>query len=103
MSEKVQHDIPSWLQKANHDLITADRVISIEPIILDIACFRCQQVIEKFLKAYLIFQGQNVGRTHNLIFLLPECVKYNSKLDEVKTYYSMAVEVKKLVENLISI
>lgn len=129
MSENDQHDVPSWLKKANIDLITVNWLVLIEPVILDTACFHCQQAIEKFLKAFLIYRGENVGRTHNLEFLLSECLNYNSefasfdlrpfavfavdirypessinpKIDEVKDYYTIAVAVKKLVEKLISI
>lgn len=55
MSENDQHDVPSWLKKANIDLITVNWLVLIEPVILDTACFHCQQAIEKFLKAFLIY------------------------------------------------
>jgi len=46
-------------------------------MILDSACFHCQQAIEKFLKAFLAFHGQEIERTHNIIFLLSECSNYD--------------------------
>jgi len=71
--------INEWLDKAENDLIAAQRLLEIEPMILDTACFHCQQAIEKFLKAFLIYHGWDIERTHNVIFLLEEC----SKLDPV--------------------
>jgi len=56
--------IESWLGKEEHDLLSARRFLEIEPVILDNACFHCQQAIGKFLKAFLVFQGRDIGRTH---------------------------------------
>ncbi len=35
--------INAWLLKAEHDMISAERLLEIEPMILDNACFHCQQ------------------------------------------------------------
>jgi HEPN domain-containing protein len=69
--------VNSWINKAEHDLISAQRLIEIEPMILDNACFHCQQAIEKLLKAFLIYRGQEVERTHNIIFLLSQCANFD--------------------------
>lgn len=45
------------LKKAEHDLIAASMIIDLNPIILDIACFHCQQAVEKLLKTFLLFNG----------------------------------------------
>lgn len=52
--------VESWLNKAEHDLMSAQRLIEIAPMILDNACFHCQQAMEKCLKAYLIYNGQEI-------------------------------------------
>jgi HEPN domain-containing protein len=69
--------IESWNQKAEHDLMSAQRLLEIEPMILDNACFHCQQAIEKYLKAFLIFHGLDIERTHNIIFLLSQCANFD--------------------------
>lgn len=125
MSPELQSYIKGWLEKANNDLISAQRLIEIEPMILDNACFHCQQAIEKYLKAFLIFKGKDIERTHNINFLLIECVQYDNsfndidvkninafavqirypddtimpELPEAKEYYQIALEVKKIVLN----
>ena len=98
-------------------------VIEHQPLILDTACFHCQQAAEKFLKAFLIFKGQDIAKTHNIKFLLEESAKLDSdfegidiknlnvfavdirypddyimpELDETKDYLRIALEIKQLV------
>jgi HEPN domain-containing protein len=43
MSGDMKEYIAGWLSKADHDIISAQRLIEIEPMILDYACFHCQQ------------------------------------------------------------
>lgn len=77
MTPALKAYIEGWLKKADHDIISAQRLLEIEPMILDSACFHCQQAIEKCLKAFLAYHGQEIERTHNIIFLLSECSNYD--------------------------
>jgi len=123
MTPALKAYIESWLSKAGHDLLSAQRLLEIEPMILDNACFHCQQAIEKCLKAFLVYHGRDIERTHNIIFLLSECANFDSvfasidpkninayavqgrypdsnlipTIDEAKSYYLLAVQVKNLV------
>src|SRR5690349_23405216 len=83
MTPALRAYIESWLSKANHDLLSAQRLIEIEPMILDNACFHCQQAIEKYLKAFLIYHNCDIQRTHNVIFLLSECARFDPVFSEV--------------------
>jgi HEPN domain-containing protein len=47
MTPALKSYIESWLDKAGHDLMSAPRLLEIEPMILDNACFHSQQAIEK--------------------------------------------------------
>ena len=60
MTPALKAYIESWLEKAQHDLDSAQRLIEIEPMILDNACFHSQQAIEKYLKAYLIYHSEDI-------------------------------------------
>jgi HEPN domain-containing protein len=123
MSPIVTNYIKAWLEKAEHDVISAQRLLEIEPIILDNACFHCQQAIEKYLKAYLIYNGVEVERTHDIIFLLSQCADFDQifreidplninvyavkgryphnaimpELEEAQQYYQLALQVRELV------
>jgi HEPN domain-containing protein len=71
MTPALKTFIESWLSKAGHDLVSAQRLLEIEPVILDNACFHCQQAIEKYLKAFLVYNGRDIERTHNIISSCP--------------------------------
>lgn len=123
MTPALKTYIESWLNKAEHDLLSAQRLLEIEPMILDNACFHCQQAIEKCLKAFLVYHGRDIERTHNIIFLLSECANFDPvfaavdpmninayavqgrypdsnlipTIDEAKSYYRLVLQVRNLV------
>jgi HEPN domain-containing protein len=55
---EVLEMLRQWVRKAEHDLEAA------KPY--DTACFHCQQVVEKYLKALLTRLGIPAPRTHDL-------------------------------------
>ena len=78
MTPALKTYIEPWLNKSEHDLMSAQRLLEIESVILDNACFHRQQAIEKSLKAFLIFHGCDIERTHNIIFLLSQCANFDN-------------------------
>ena len=123
MMSALERYVHAWLQKAENDLQSAQRLLEIEPLILDTACFHCQQATEKYLKAFLVYHDIEVEKTHDVIFLLKECSMIDavfSTIDpininifavharypddsivptptEAKRYYQLALQVKTLV------
>ncbi len=117
--------IKQWLLKANEDLLVVNKLTEIEIVATSSVCFHCQQAVEKFLKAYLIANGIDIKKTHNIEFLLSECsdldkdfigidpkelsdfgvdARYPGDLyipEEWETleYKKLAFEIKELVEN----
>ncbi|MCD6013537.1 MAG: DNA-binding protein [Flavipsychrobacter sp.] len=75
MIASLKEHLGQWMLKAEHDIIGAQRLLEIEPMILDIASFHCQQAIEKCFKAFLLYNGQEIVKTHDVIFLQKECAK----------------------------
>lgn len=59
-----------WVEKADHDLGTAQLTQKHIPEFKDTIAFHCQQAVEKYLKAYLIFNNIQPKRTHDLVLLL---------------------------------
>jgi len=59
-----------WIEKADHDLGTAELTHQHIPEYFDTIAFHCQQAVEKYLKAYLIFNDLSLKRTHDLILLI---------------------------------
>lgn len=72
---------------------SADRVLE-DAILLykegghsDTICFHCQQVAEKYLKGYIVLNGFDIKddfKTHNLLYLLEYCLKFNASLEELR-------------------
>lgn len=48
------------------------------------ACFTAQQAAEKALKAYLIHQGKEVKKVHDLGALLQECINIKSEFETLR-------------------
>ncbi len=88
--------LEKWIEKADHDLIATKIIIDTHPIILDIACFHCQQAVEKFLKAFLLFQEQELKKIHNLNVLLKDCLAFDIdfKLIDIKNLNLYAVQAR---------
>ena len=85
MTPDLKEYINAWLQKAANDIVTAQRVLEIEPMILDSACFHCQQAAEKSLKAFLCYKGKDIVKTHDVDFLLNECARFDPVFDTIDT------------------
>ena len=78
MSRELTEYIKSWLTIAEHDLLAAQTIIKYEPLVLDTACFHCQQAAEKYLKAFLLYHNKHIEKTHNVDFLIQECMLIDS-------------------------
>jgi HEPN domain-containing protein len=62
--------IKLWIERADHDLGTAELIYRHIPKYRETIAFHCQQAIEKYLKAYFIYNDLTVKRTHDLVLLL---------------------------------
>ncbi len=113
--------------KANEDLFVVNKLTESEIITTSSVCFHCQQAVEKFLKAFLIANGIDIKKIHNIEYLFSECTDIDedfSKIDpkelrdfgidarypgnmyipdekETLEYKKLAFDVKELIENKI--
>lgn len=65
--------VAAWLQKAEHDLETAQRALTGGAPITDTAAYHCHQAAEKALKAFLAARLEPLVKTHDLMDLLTRC------------------------------
>ena len=124
MNEETKQYIRQWIAKAADDLIVIEKLTQFEVVATSAVCFHCQQVVEKYLKAYLIANGVEIRKTHNIEFLLAECEEfdadfggidpkdlndfgvdvrypgdiYSPSIEETLEHKQIALEVKELVE-----
>ena len=69
MSEKIEI-VKLWIEKADHDLGTAQVTYLYLPQYRDTIAFHCQQAAEKYLKGFLLFLDLPFKRQHSLSYLL---------------------------------
>jgi len=61
-----------WFGMAEGDYISA-KVVLREKGYYGTSCFLAQQIVEKYLKGYLVASGKEILKIHDLIKLLNEC------------------------------
>ncbi len=71
------HD--AWFLKAEHDLISARKLMEGDNPVLNTAIYHTQQCAEKALKGYLAYKNQPVQKTHNLAVLIELCGKIDER------------------------
>lgn len=87
-----------WIEKGDHDLGSAKVIFQHIPEYFDTIAFHCQQAVEKYLKAVLVFQKQQFQKTHDLIYLL-ELLSRKIKIephefDKAITLNNFAIEIR---------
>ena len=90
MNEQV-NEISQWIIKGDHDLGTAKITYLHIPDYLDTVTFHCKQAVEKYLKAYLIFQTTTFRFSHDLVYLLDLINQSDSDFEE---YYDSVSELQ---------
>jgi HEPN domain-containing protein len=90
MSGQVD-EIKKWITKGDHDLGTAKVTYLHIPEYFDTVTFHCQQAVEKYLKAYLIFQATPFKFSHDLIYLLDLITQQDS---DFEFYYDIVSELQ---------
>ena len=82
MNDKIE-EIMEWIEKADHDLGSAKIIYLHLPEYFDTIAFHCQQAVEKYLKAMLVFYKIDFLRSHDLIYLL-ELLSRKIDIDEAR-------------------
>ncbi len=72
-----------WFKAARSDFQYAEMGVKQETIFPQVA-FLSQQMVEKYLKGFLVLYGIEPPRIHELPKLLDECVKILPKLEEAR-------------------
>lgn len=83
MNALQKNYIHQWIQKANEDKLAIQRLIDPEIVSPSVVCFHCEQMAEKYLKAFLIFHDKEITKTHNIEFLLAECSSIDSSFEHI--------------------
>ncbi|MCP5105170.1 MAG: HEPN domain-containing protein [bacterium] len=84
--------IKLWIKKADGDLKVAKRELQTEDPVLDAVCFHLQQAVEKYLKAFLTKFLDKIEKTHNLEFLIEQCIQIDKDFSEFEEKFDQISE-----------
>ncbi len=70
-----------WLWFAEQDLKAAQKLVREDEVILLPAVFHSQQCAEKALKAFLVLKKQPLRKTHDLVQLVKQCLKFDESFE----------------------
>jgi HEPN domain-containing protein len=100
MSDELKDYVRLWLDKASNDLKNAEIILmaQVESPPLDPVCFHCQLGAEKFIKAFLVYQGKQFPFSHNLADLVAICIQVDEAFASIQRKAEMltpfAVEIR---------
>jgi HEPN domain-containing protein len=84
-SMSITEAVKEWHEIADRDIASAKHLLNMIPAPYDIIAYHCQQCGEKYLKSYLVYNDQDVIKTHDLTALKNLCTEFDmsfSSLDE---------------------
>jgi len=76
-------EVGEWLAKAALDLRGARIDLAAQPALLEDALFHCQQMVEKTLKAFLVWHDRSFRKTHSLEEIGRVCCEVDSALTDL--------------------
>jgi HEPN domain-containing protein len=77
-----------WKRYAELDLMSAESFYKMRPVPIEIICYHCQQSAEKYLKGFLVLQGYNPPKTHDLDQLQKLCIPIYEQFSEIAEHCS---------------
>lgn len=96
--EKKESLVRERIRKAERDLDTVRLTLENKPEYTDIICYHCQQAVEKYLKAYLVFLDTPFEKKHDLDYLIDLIVENDKEVEQfydmVETLSGYAVEIR---------
>ncbi len=97
MTEEIEVS-KQWIAKARNDLLNVDNNLKADEIPFDTVCFHCQQAAEKFLKAYLVANGNPYPISHDLVLILEKVLLLNTSAEVLRNDLALlmpyAVEIR---------
>jgi len=85
MKEEI---LKRWIDKAEDDLLMIENEMEFVPRerwATSSICFHAQQFVEKYLKAYLSLKNIRVSKTHDIGFLIEQCIKTDKEFENLKS------------------
>ncbi|KPA13742.1 HEPN domain protein [Candidatus Magnetomorum sp. HK-1] len=78
------HIASEWFSIAEMDISSAKYLLNMHPTPIEIICYHCQQSSEKYLKGFLVLNGHEIIKTHDLVFLNQLCSSYDNEFTTIQ-------------------
>ena len=79
----VNKDVLQWFDYGDADLETAEHLLTMNRLPLEIICYHCQQAAEKYLKGYLLHNDIFPPKIHDLDRLCAMCKEHNEEFEMI--------------------
>jgi len=77
-------DTKEWFIKADDDFEAVQILNEAYKKKIEIMCYLCSQAVEKYLKGFLVYNGIIPVKTHNLEYLVDECIKIENSFKTIE-------------------
>jgi len=85
MRPELKNIILQWFAKADEDLHGAEKLYHGDPLpYLGIIGFHCQQCVEKYLKAFLLYKEFEFKKIHDLETLAKHCIIFDKDFADLE-------------------
>ncbi len=75
--------VKNWIIKAENDFKIGKDEMETDKPVTDMVCFHMQQCAEKYLKAFLIFNGKEIRKTHDISEIINQCKKIDPSFSDL--------------------
>ncbi len=72
-----------WLDLAENDKLSAQHLLTLHPMPIEVICYLCEQSAEKNLKGYLCVSENEIPKTHDLMKLNRLCQNQDATFIEI--------------------
>lgn len=73
-----------WFQKGENDLKSAQIILKENDGPPATVCFLSQQVAEKYLKGFLVYNGKSFRKVHDLLEIISECEEIEKGVSDLR-------------------
>ncbi len=101
----MKEDTALLIKKAENDLKDAKILFKSKESSIEGICFHAQQAVEKYLKAYLVFNNKEINKTHDIAGVLRECENIDADFVKLKeaniddlTNYAVSIRYDEILE-----
>jgi len=77
----MQKAVKKWFEIADKDFASAQTLAEKE--LFETALFHCQQAAEKYLKGFLINEGKQFPKVHDLVYLVKSAEKKDKDFEKI--------------------